>query len=754
MFPPYAKTAGINAAIEAHYPPTTAPNTNYTTARARARDLLNEASFVCNTRYLSDAYTGHNYNLQYSVTPGFHATDLLPTFYNLNLDLDALKKAISIPLIPIFGGFSQAYQSYLTSFARTGDPNVFKKTVGVPPAVGWPKAVNSGDKDMIGGVLEAGDLGFSVIDDGMTRRSRCNFWRDVQAAVTAVGVHVSSHIQRTDFISVLHLPPLTHSKAVMDDHEDVLFRDTSHRWLWNESARKAERYLEFNVLALKTAAARAMNRAEYEVVIIRKHGEDSSKRTFTLTWLNGYELLAEMPLPEMVTKRYTTASAVATMDYIRHFGVPVPIVHDYCTTSDNLVGAEYIIMEKLGGKHQWPYWNIPDRRRKHRIMMEVVKLQATLFSIVFPASGSIYYRRDLENEDFGMTIWDPPGNGDQDFCIGPDADRRWWYKERAKATFVRAPYMTAQEVMSAVAQRELAWTSKYAQPRLPSDIVLKQDSNYHRVRPDDYTTMLKSYLQVSDWLVPKDGELEYNRFILHHRDLQPDDLLFSDEGQLLGVINWQRSSILPMFLHCGIPSYFRVCDDEDFNERTCPQKPKNDHLLNELERKAAFDRFHRREIHFLYVHLTDEFNSDFAAARNAADISLRQQVYRTADRFWEGNNVDLAMQLLYVQDRWESLVTTSDGDGGTASKCPFYVPITASKKTRRLFRKVEANMKTSIEERRRLGIMDHEGAVCPQDYQQVKQRYHDHRARCLKKKGAYARRVIEDRLPLEDLGSS
>ncbi|KAL8715444.1 MAG: hypothetical protein Q9220_000778 [cf. Caloplaca sp. 1 TL-2023] len=186
VFPGYPKTAGVNSAIEAHYPPvmTTAPH-NYTTERDRLKGLLQESSFVCNVRYLSDAYAGKNYNLQYSVTPGLHATDLLPTFYNLNLDLSIFGQDVPFPIVPGFGSFAQAYQSYLTSHARTGDPNTYKKTLNIPPAIAWPKPGSSGDA--FTGVLNAGDLGFNLITDGQNARSRCDFWVQVAAAVTDLG---------------------------------------------------------------------------------------------------------------------------------------------------------------------------------------------------------------------------------------------------------------------------------------------------------------------------------------------------------------------------------------------------------------------------------------------------------------------------------------------------------------------------------------------------------------------------------------
>lgn len=41
--------------------------------------------------------------------------------------------------------------------------------------------------DALTGVLDAGDLGFTLVEDAQTRKSRCGFWRDVAAAVTSLG---------------------------------------------------------------------------------------------------------------------------------------------------------------------------------------------------------------------------------------------------------------------------------------------------------------------------------------------------------------------------------------------------------------------------------------------------------------------------------------------------------------------------------------------------------------------------------------
>ena len=204
-FPTYAQTSGVIAAIEARYPPVmSGSNRNYSTEFDRTKALLAEGSFQCNNRYLHDAYAGIDYQLQYSVTPGIHGSDVIPTFYNLNVNLTAIGIATSVPVVPGFGGLAQAYQSYLTSHARTGNPNTFKQTFNVPPAINWPKP-SGGDE--LSNVLNVGDLGFSLISDPQTTESKCDFWRRTAAAVTNLGGKLSASFPT---IKQVHLPSNSH----------------------------------------------------------------------------------------------------------------------------------------------------------------------------------------------------------------------------------------------------------------------------------------------------------------------------------------------------------------------------------------------------------------------------------------------------------------------------------------------------------------------------------------------------------------
>jgi hypothetical protein len=128
----------------------------------------------------------------------------------------------------------------------------------------------------------------------------------------------------------------------------------------------------------------------------------------------------------MTTPKYfATASEVATMDFLRIHGIPVPKVYAYSAESDNEVGSEYIIMENASGRsigHDW--WVATTNEERLKILVEFAKLEARLFSIELPAYGSIYYENDLQPDDEKIAI-----TGTR-FCVGPAVAWNVWELSR------------------------------------------------------------------------------------------------------------------------------------------------------------------------------------------------------------------------------------------------------------------------------------------------------------------------------------
>lgn len=204
LLPNSSLTNGIMRRVLETYPPIGGKGSIYKEQTDRLEDLLRDSSMTCNIRYLTEALGPSKvWTMQYGVKPGWHATDLIPLFYNDDdFDMASLTSFLASVLRLVTGifmrGLSRAYQSYLTSYIRDGDPNAKRLTtwdnLPYPGTIKWrhPQLSSSG-KGGIGGVLDM-DYGllsfFSEFEDGQMPKDRCDFWKDFTMAATVAGGYV------------------------------------------------------------------------------------------------------------------------------------------------------------------------------------------------------------------------------------------------------------------------------------------------------------------------------------------------------------------------------------------------------------------------------------------------------------------------------------------------------------------------------------------------------------------------------------
>jgi len=176
IIPPYAPT--VRTAVVSFYPSPNAPGSPYPTQNDRTIQYLDDTNFLCNLRYLNNVFQGKTWTMQYSIPPGFHGTDLTPTFYN----------GSGAPT-PTLDAIYKDYQSYLVSLSTTGNPNTKRNTTLSPPTINWPHTTGQ-QQEQLGNVLNVGDTGFTLISDPEPLKSHCDFFLNVQAAVTLAGGYV------------------------------------------------------------------------------------------------------------------------------------------------------------------------------------------------------------------------------------------------------------------------------------------------------------------------------------------------------------------------------------------------------------------------------------------------------------------------------------------------------------------------------------------------------------------------------------
>jgi hypothetical protein len=103
---------------------------------------------------------------------------------------------------------------------------------------------------------------------------------------------------------------------VINWHDDTFHRYTSGRWLFNEPEQLADRYVNFDMNELVRATAKCLGSDISACTNVQKLPEGNYNKVFLLTMSDGQQAVAKVPNPNAGRPFYTTASEVATMDFV------------------------------------------------------------------------------------------------------------------------------------------------------------------------------------------------------------------------------------------------------------------------------------------------------------------------------------------------------------------------------------------------------------------------------------------------------
>ncbi|KAL5523379.1 hypothetical protein ACEPAF_1646 [Sanghuangporus sanghuang] len=449
--------------------------------------------------------------------------------------------------------------------------------------------------------------------------------------------------------------------SIMANSHNDLFDYTSGRWAFNDALRHAERRRIFDVEGLRRLAAQSVGRSPADVVNLSKLAEGGFNRTFLITLRDDFQMVARIPYPSTVPKYYAVASEVATMEFLRSSGLPVPQVYGYSPASDNAANTEYIFMEFMRGTKLSDVWLELGEWDIVSILRQLVQLESQMMSISFPAGGSLYYTHDLEKVAGRAAI----PLKDERFCVGPDTRLPMWYGRRSQLDVDRGPYESAEAALVAGARKELAYLEQFGQPLLPFRRERRDGYQYQEQSPSAHIENLKRYLLIASSLVPRDPALGH--FCIRHPDLQQNNIVVrrsSESGwQVVSLLDWQHASILPLFLLAGIPQRLQNHNDPVSQSMTPPSLPENFDELDETERTEAEEVYGRRLVHYHYVKNTEECNKPHYDAMTDFMCVLRCRLFDHAGNPWEGETLELKTALIRATERWETLT-------GEGAPCP------------------------------------------------------------------------------------
>ncbi|KAI7109973.1 hypothetical protein KC343_g10182 [Hortaea werneckii] len=335
------------------------------------------------------------------------------------------------------------------------------------------------------------------------------------------------------------------------------------------------------------------------------------------------------------------------MDLVRRHSVPTPLVYAYSADANNPVGSEYIVMERIPGRSLTDIWYELCDKERVKILGKIVDQEAKLFKIPLPAYGSIYKTSDLPNNVDHAGLEADAGQ----FCVGPDASLEYWFGTRSQLDVSRSP--------------ELAWLHSYGKPRLPFDREYCEMFNYEKVNPDEHIRTLEKFVQVAAHTVPAEEWLR--KPVIRHPDLSPNNIFVDDDCSITSIIDWQHTTVLPLYLHAGIPSSLQNYGDPDSEELKKPEYPSNLDELDEEDRLKDIELYRRRHTHFYYVAATiTKLNSHYKAISHNRG-AFQKRLYQHSIAPWEGNSIPLKAYLVMLVRNWSELTKGGiDGDQKTA----------------------------------------------------------------------------------------
>ena len=154
------------------------------------------------------------------------------------------------------------------------------------------------------------------------RLLRCDFARvrfieDSLATMTTPSMRRASH---NLFSNECSKPEPPSRYRLHEGHNEDYFHFTRGRFVSNEQNEISQRYVRFNLHGLARLAAKAVG--SKSCVGIEKYPDGMYNKALLLTMEDGTQVVAKVPNPNAGRPHFTTASEVATMEFVCLIALP------------------------------------------------------------------------------------------------------------------------------------------------------------------------------------------------------------------------------------------------------------------------------------------------------------------------------------------------------------------------------------------------------------------------------------------------
>lgn len=319
-----------------------------------------------------------------------------------------------------------------------------------------------------------------------------------------------------------------------------------------------------------------------------------------------------------------TESEIATLAYLRtKTSIPVPRVVAWDSSSDNDLGFEWILMNKVAGIELRSVWREVLWERKLELVDELAGFVHQLQAQPFDAVGSLFFKSALaahqseENSSASDALFENPpdengidgpvkvievdenvtatppttttlepeiqtvnGNGndaqkdqvtgppspkttsDEQFVVGPLFSWVFWLGARLYLPGHRGPYKNSYEWLKALIEMQQAWVKAGR---------VDDDSDYASDFEEEVPEVIEGCQQYLDFLPSVCPEEDKAPSFLYHHDLNLANILVDPETfAITGIVDWETINILPKWRAIDYPEFLKSVDPPSNTEPPIP----------------------------------------------------------------------------------------------------------------------------------------------------------------------------------------
>lgn len=276
----------------------------------------------------------------------------------------------------------------------------------------------------------------------------------------------------------------------------------------------------------------------------------STTTTATTTTTTTDPLLMRVSLP--VHPRHKTRGEVATLQWVRdNTEIPVPKVVAFQDSNDNEIGFEWILLELMPGTPVYRRWRTMSMEQKVALTNRIAEFEAQLASCGSPDTtfrniGTLEI--DLKDENDGKAKTCAPGQMvSHNFFMG----------DHLHYDVPRGPFRSTHDWL----RSEL------------NIIVIEQIQLIAKAEDEDDRQEAQEHLRSAEkllGLLPKVFPAEQDSLeatAIYHDDLNLNNILVDEEGNITAVVDWECVSALPIWMAAKYPRFLRDGGRDEKPER-------------------------------------------------------------------------------------------------------------------------------------------------------------------------------------------